>query len=83
MIVAQFSMILLFNASSVFHLQHLSSDPTCYEPIDDNFREKAKFWLEGIGILVVGICGLTGNLLSVFVLRRSRGNQGFHTLLIM
>ena len=76
-------MILLSNASSVFNLQNHESDPTCYEPIEDKFREKAKFWLEGIGILVVGIFGLLGNLLSVFVLRRSRGNQGFHTLLIM
>ena len=65
------------------NLQNVKSDPTCYEPLEDEFREKAKFWLEGIAILVVGICGLIGNLLSIFVLRRSRGNKGFHTLLIV
>jgi hypothetical protein len=64
-------------------LQNLQSEPTCYEPLEDEFRENAKFWVEGIAILVVGICGLIGNLLSIFVLRRSRGNKGFHTLLIM
>ena len=71
------------NYASSFNLQNLPSDPACYEPIDDKLREKAKFWLEGVAILVVGIFGLIGNLLSMFVFRRSRGNKGFHTLLIM
>ena len=75
--------VIIFKRVLSLNYQELQSDSNCYEPLEDKFRERAKFWLEGIAILVVGICGLIGNLLSMFVLRRSRGNKGFNTLLIM
>ena len=70
----------------IFYIfQDLQPDKICYEPLEDydRIRDNAKFWLEGVAILVVGIFGLFGNLLSIFILRRSRGNKGFNTLLVM
>lgn len=77
------NILLIVINSHFIILQNSISDPSCYELIDDNIRENAKFWLEGVAILVVGVFGLLGNLISIFVFRRSRGNKGFHTLLIM
>ena len=61
------------------------TDTTCYELIDDykDVISQAKFLMEGVGILAVGIFGLIGNIFSIFIHRRSRGNKGFHTLLIL
>jgi len=46
-------------------------------------RKNAKYYLEGVCILVIGTFGLGGNFLSIFILRRSQGNKGFNKLLIM
>ena len=58
---------------------------TCFELIEDyeKFRERTKYWIEGVGILIVGSIGLLGNFLAILVCRRSRANKGFHKLLIM
>ena len=58
---------------------------TCFELIEDyeKFRERTKYWIEGVVILIVGSVGLFGNLLAILVCRRSRANKGFHKLLIM
>ena len=71
--------------SIFFAFQDLQPEKICYEPLEDydTIRDKAKFWLEGVAILIVGIFGLFGNVLSIFIWRRSRGNKGFNTLLIM
>ena len=58
-------------------------DTSCYEPLGDKRREYAKYWTEGVAIVIVGALGMVGNTFSIFVFRRSRGNKGFHTLLIM
>ena len=60
-------------------------EPSCYELLEDyeSVRDNAKFWFEGVGILVFGSFGFVGNVLSIVVFRRSRGNEGFNTLLIM
>ena len=69
----------------IFTFQTSNPQHTCYELIEEyeGFRDNAKYGLEGVGILVVGSIGLLGNVLSVFIFKRSRGNKGFHRLLIM
>ena len=69
-----------FSLSKTF--QNQVPDPTCYEPLESKLRANVKFWVEGVAILAIAPCGLLLNLLSVFVFRRTRGNKGFHTLLI-
>ena len=64
-------------------LQSDKQDTSCYEPLEDTRREHAKYWTEGVALVVVGALGLIGNTFSIFVFKRSRGNKGFHTLLIM
>ena len=49
----------------------------------EGFRDNAKYALEGVGILVIGSIGLVGNVLSMFIFKRSKGNKNFHRLLIM
>ena len=75
----------LFFNLKLSYFQDLQPDEICYEPLEDydRIRDNAKFWLEGVAILFVGIFGLFGNLLSIFIWRRSRGNKGFNTLLVM
>ena len=69
----------------IFPFQNTQHEAVCYESLEDYgyVRKYAKFWLEGVSILVIGIFGLCGNFLSIFILRRSQGNKGFNTLLIM
>ena len=45
-------------------------------------RENARFWLEGIGITVVGVVGLAGNIMAIFVLRTYSTNVSFNRLLM-
>ena len=71
----------LLNFQKTF--QNNEPDPTCYEPLENKLRANVKFWVEGVAILAIAPCGLLLNLMSVFVFRRSRGNKGFHSLLIM
>ena len=84
--------VFVFSLNVPVHSMHISikfqtSKPehTCYELIEDyeGFRDNAKYGLEGVGILVVGSIGLFGNVISMFIFRRSRGNKRFHRLLIM
>ena len=62
--------------------QNTKLDTTCYEPIADKLRENAKYWMEGVALVIVGAFGFLGNIFSMFVFRRTRGNKGFHSLLI-
>ena len=45
-------------------------------------RVQAKFWLEGVGISVLGTFGLLGNSMSVIVLNTYTSNRSFNNLLI-
>ena len=56
----------------------------CHELIDDytEFRTNARFWLEGVLLLIVGIFGIIGNCLSILVLPRCPGNRNFNLLLM-
>ena len=57
---------------------------TCHEPIDkfNDWVVTARFWLEGVAVIVVGIFGLAGNVLTVLVLRRIETNVMFNKLLM-
>ena len=83
-ITRRYTPIRFINEYSI-EFQTLQLENSCYELLEDyeEVRDKAKYWLEGVGILIVGSFGLLGNVLSIFIFRRSRGNKGFHTLLIM
>lgn len=43
---------------------------------------KSKFWIEGVAVTVVGIFGMTGNIIAIIVLRRIKTNRNFNNLLI-
>ena len=48
-------------------------------------RRRIRFWIEGVGIFVVGIIGFPCNLITVFVLRRycmRRKNRTFNILIM-
>ena len=57
---------------------------TCHERIDEynELRIQARFWLEGILLLIVGIFGVFGNIISILVLPRCPGNRNFNVLLM-
>lgn len=59
-------------------------DYTCHEPRKEYkpWIAKAHFWMEGIGIIVVGIFGTAGNIMTVLVLRRIDSNVTFNKLLM-
>ena len=67
------------------HFQIHDPKEICYEKIEDykDLINKVKYISEGVTLLVVGLFGLLGNFLSIIVLKRSRRNKGFNTLLIM
>ncbi|TRY75012.1 hypothetical protein TCAL_12119, partial [Tigriopus californicus] len=56
----------------------------CYESLVDYgpIRAKVKFWLEGIGILCVGIFGLIANILTCIILKDMKSNSSFNKLLM-
>ncbi len=43
---------------------------------------QAQFWLEGVAIIVVGLFGMCGNLITIVVLRRIDTNITFNRLLM-
>ncbi|TRY77004.1 hypothetical protein TCAL_02696 [Tigriopus californicus] len=48
----------------------------------NSFLDSSKYWLEGVGICVVGVFGLCGNVLTIIVLRKSETNRPFNRLLM-
>ena len=71
------------------HLQRISKPINngslrCYDKIEEfhDKRERAWFWLEGVLLFVVGILGLLGNILAIFILSRCPTNTEFDVLLI-
>jgi hypothetical protein len=43
----------------------------------------AHFWIEGIGIFVLGVFGLAGNLLTIVTLSLIKSNKNFNKLLVI
>ena len=74
--------MIAFFIQKILFLQNDKQVTSCYEPLEDKRREHAKYWTEGVAIVIVGALGLLGNTFSIFVFKRSRGNKGFHTLLV-
>ena len=62
--------------------------PKCYEvfePALENMRTTIRFWLDGVGVFVIGIVGFPCNVITVLVLRRyrvHRKNRNFHVLIM-
>lgn len=56
----------------------------CYEEIEKfaNFLRKANFYLHGITMFVVGLFGVVGNILTIYVLNRIQTNRNFNRLLV-
>lgn len=54
-------------------------DYQCHETLEDyeSVMESAQFWLEGVALLVVGLFGMAGNVLTIVVLRRIDSNTTF------
>ena len=40
------------------------------------------FWLEGISLLIVGLFGVAGNIMTIIVLRKMETNTTFNRLLM-
>jgi hypothetical protein len=62
----------------------IGADFTCYENFTIYYPifEEAQFWIEGVLLLVVGICGICGNCLTLVVLSKSK-NSSFHQVIIL
>ena len=61
-----------------------SSPLSCHESTLEynGFLDSTKFWLEGVGICVVGCFGIFGNVLTIVVLGRMQTNRQFNKLLM-
>ena len=58
---------------------------TCYESVTNTtylIFFNAHFWLDGVGIIVVGTFGFVGNIMTILVLRRIDTNVMFNRLLL-
>ena len=51
----------------------------CHERLDEyrHFMTNAQFWLEGVLLLVIGVFGMAGNVMTIIVLRRIDANATF------
>ena len=71
-----------------FSKRDAEEDSQCYEPFEENMeigRKRIRFWIEGVGISVVGIVGFPCNLITIFVLRKysmRRKNKNFDILIM-
>ena len=64
-------------------------DIQCYESFEkglENARNRIRFWIEGVGVFVVGMIGFPCNVVTVLVLRKyrvHRKNRNFHILIML
>ena len=57
----------------------------CHERFDEYgylMSDVGHFWLEGILLLVVGLFGVAGNIMTIVVLRKMESNTTFNRLLM-
>ena len=56
----------------------------CHEKFNEygHLMSAAQFWLEGVSLLVVGVFGMAGNVMTIIVLRRIDSNTTFNRLLM-
>lgn len=62
-----------------------SKNYSCYEQRSkyEKVRSEFHFWVEGVGVFVIGVFGIVGNTIYILVLRKSeRTNANFNKLLI-
>ena len=63
-------------------------DHECYESFEEELeigRKRIRFWIEGVGIFVIGIIGFPCNVITVFVLRKyclRQKNRNFNILVM-
>ena len=72
---------LIHNAS----LSNKDDDNLCHEPFEEYgylMTVIGHFWLEGILLLVVGLFGVAGNIMTIIVLRKMETNTTFNRLLM-
>ena len=74
----------LTTAQRLIQTQQAMTDIECFETLEEAhlLRENFRFWLEGVGVSVVGVLGLGANVLTCFVLRGMKSNPSFNKLLI-
>ena len=57
----------------------------CHEKFDEYgylMNDIGHFWLEGISLLIVGLFGVAGNIMTIIVLRKMETNTTFNRLLM-
>ena len=56
----------------------------CHETFEEykHLMSAAQFWVEGVSLLVIGIFGMAGNVMTIVVLRRIDSNTTFNRLLM-
>ena len=60
-------------------------DNLCHEKFEEYgylVTDLGNFWLEGILLLVVGVFGVAGNIMTIVVLRKMETNTTFNRLLM-
>ncbi|CAB4056180.1 unnamed protein product [Lepeophtheirus salmonis] len=73
----------LFNSTSALNLTS-SSHLQCYESMRryNPVIKSARFWIQGVAVLSVGIFGLCGNIITILVLKGTKTNRNFNKLLM-
>jgi hypothetical protein len=73
-----------------YHLYFLISTlrgdrPSCHElkSVYKWYVHAAHFWIEGVGVFVLGIFGLAGNILTIVTLSLIKSNKNFNKLLVI
>ena len=64
---------------------HEDYDNLCHEKFEEYgylVTDLGNFWLEGILLLVVGLFGVAGNIMTIVVLRKMETNTTFNRLLM-
>ena len=59
--------------------------PSCHElkSVYKWYVHAAHFWIEGVGVFVLGIFGLAGNILTIVTLSLIKSNKNFNKLLVI
>ena len=66
-------------------LQDTDSNNLCHETFEEYeylMNVVGHFWLEGVLLLVIGLFGVAGNIMTIIVLRKMDSNATFNRLLM-